>query len=61
MKTWLHQIGQAPDNKCLCGGPQNAAHLLSCKLVGDGKGMNTEQIEEYQEWCEAVYSFWTGI
>ena len=57
LKTWLHRIGRTLDNKCICGDPQNAAHLLGYKLVGDGKGRTREQIEDDQEWCEELYSF----
>jgi len=37
--------------------PQNAAHLLGCPLVGDGRGRTSEQIWEDEKWCEAVADF----
>ncbi|KAF8418668.1 hypothetical protein EV426DRAFT_704452 [Tirmania nivea] len=35
-------------------GVDNAAHLLSCPGVADGKGRKWEQIWEDPEWCEKL-------
>ena len=43
-------------NHISCGEPQNAAHLLKCQLLGDGKGRSRGRAEE-DEWCEAVCDF----
>ena len=43
MRAWLYHIGRSPDLFCDCGAIQNAAHLMECKLVGDGAG---------RSWCE---------
>ena len=53
LKQWLHTIGRAEDNRCDCGEPQNAAHLLRCGLLGD-KERTLKSIEEAPEWCEKV-------
>ncbi|KAF8416400.1 hypothetical protein EV426DRAFT_703786 [Tirmania nivea] len=56
-RWWLHKIGRADDPRCgLCeeGVAQNAAHLLSCPGVADGKGRKWEQIWEDPEWCEKL-------
>jgi len=39
------------------GTPQNAAHLLDCPWVGDGKGRRADAIWEDEKWCEAVEGF----
>ncbi|KAF8422217.1 hypothetical protein EV426DRAFT_706377 [Tirmania nivea] len=39
---------------CEEGVAQNAAHLLSCPGVADGKGRKWEQIWEDPEWCEKL-------
>ena len=59
LKSWLHKIGRAEDNKCSCPEDtvQNAAHIRQCKEVGDGKGRSMEQAEGDPEWCEGVYEF----
>jgi len=36
---------------------QNAAHLMNCPWVGDGRGMNSERVWEDEKWCEAVAGF----
>ena len=36
--AWLKVIGRKDDDRCECGEVQNAAHLLCCPLIGDGKG-----------------------
>lgn len=38
LKACLHKIGRAADDKCTCGEPQNAVHILRCPEVADGKG-----------------------
>ncbi|KAF8418310.1 hypothetical protein EV426DRAFT_720673 [Tirmania nivea] len=56
-RWWLHKVGRADDSSCgLCGEgvAQNAAHLLSCPGVADGKGREWEQIWEDPEWCEKL-------
>ncbi|KAF8427706.1 hypothetical protein EV426DRAFT_682711 [Tirmania nivea] len=56
-RWWLHKMGRADDPLCgLCeeGIAQNAAHILSCAGVADGKGRRWEQIWEDQEWCEKL-------
>ena len=55
MKVWVHKIGRAEDNKCGCGIPQNAAHLLKCTEVGDGKGRSREEMLQDEEWLSAVH------
>ena len=55
MKGWLHKIGRAEGDKCVCSIHQNAAHILQCKEVGDGKGRSLEEAEADEGWCEAVY------
>jgi len=35
---------------------QNAAHLLRCPLVGDGKGRSLEEARQGPEWCSGVLS-----
>jgi len=36
---------------------QNAAHLMGCPWVGDGKGRTSEMLWEDEKWCEAVAEF----
>jgi len=36
---------------------QNAAHLMNCSWVGDGKGRKSEMMWEDEKWCEAVAGF----
>ena len=36
---------------------QNAAHILTCKMVGDGEGRSLQQREEDPEFCTHVYNF----
>ena len=59
MKGWLHKIGRAEDNRCTCeeSQHQNAAHLLKCREIGDGKGRSMEEVFGDEEWCRAVYDF----
>ncbi|KAF8416767.1 hypothetical protein EV426DRAFT_706743 [Tirmania nivea] len=55
VKAW--DVGRAESPLCgLCeeGITQNAAHLLSCSGVADGKGRSWEQIWEDPEWCEKL-------
>jgi len=58
-QQWLWEIGKVDTQWCVCDGwtPQNAAHLLECPWVGDGKGRRFEMIWEDEEWCEAVARF----
>lgn len=37
LRWWLKTIGRREDDKCDCRVTQNAAQLLRCSLVGDGK------------------------
>ncbi|KAF8417562.1 hypothetical protein EV426DRAFT_699641 [Tirmania nivea] len=56
-RWWLHKVGRAADPVCgLCevGVAQNAAHLLRCPGVADGKGRRWEEIWDDPEWCEGV-------
>ena len=45
------------DDKCGCGEVQNAAHLLQCPLIGDGKGRSWDECKKDREWCRAVADF----
>jgi len=58
-QQWLWEIGKSGEQWCVCDGwtPQNAAHLLECPWVGDGKGRTSEMIWEDERWCEAVPEF----
>jgi len=58
-QQWLWEIGKVDTPWCACDGwtPQNAAHLLGCPWVGDGKGRSFEMIWEDEEWCGAVAGF----
>lgn len=47
-------VGKAEDNQCVCGVAQNAAHLLSYREGGDGKGRRAEAPWEDPEWCRAL-------
>jgi len=51
-QQWLWEIEKADTQWCVCDGwtPQNAAHLLECPWVGDGKGRKFEMI-----------FFWSGL
>ena len=59
LKNWLHKIKATEDYMCSCqhNQRQNAAHILQCKEVGDGKGRSIDQAEGDEEWCEAVYDW----
>ena len=39
LKHWLYKVGRADSDRCACdpGVIQNSAHILKCRLVGDGK------------------------
>jgi len=56
---WLTEIGKVDTPWCVCDRwtPQNAAHLMICPWVGDGKGRTQEKMWEDEEWCEAVFDF----
>jgi len=58
-QQWLYEIGKSNEPWCACDGwtPQNAAHLLRCPWVGDGRGRSSEQIWEDEKWCEGVADF----
>ena len=49
--------GMREDDKYDCGSAQNAAHLVGCPLVGDGKGRTIEECYKDQEWCQEVADF----
>lgn len=57
LKRWLKIIGRWEDDNCGCGIAQNAAHLLECRLVGDGSGRTIEEAQGDREWCRAVADF----
>ena len=54
LKHWLAFIGRADDEACACGVTQNAAHLLHCRLIGDGLGRTAEDIWNDPDWCREV-------
>ena len=57
-KSWLYRIGRAEEDKCKCGERgQNRAHIMKCKIVGDGKGTTLEAAGKDPEWCAAVWEF----
>jgi len=58
-RQWLWEIGKSDEWWCVCDGwtPQNAAHLMECPWVGDGKGRRGEMLWEDEKWCEAVADF----
>lgn len=43
LRQWLNRIGRSDDALCPCGQVQNAAHMLKCTEVGDGKGRSLEE------------------
>jgi len=47
-QQWLWEIGKSEEVCCVCDGwtAQNAAHLLGCPWVGDGRGRTMEMIWE---------------
>jgi len=55
----LWEIGKSEEWWCVCDGwaPQNAAHLMECPWVGDGRGRRSEMLWEDEKWCEAVADF----
>ena len=58
-QQWLWEIGKSEKPCCVCDGwtAQNAAHLMDCPWVGDGKGRKSEMIWTDEKWCEAVARF----
>jgi len=58
-RQWLWEIGKCEEQWCVCDdwAPQNAAHLMGCPWVGDGKGRTSEMLWEDEKWCEAVADF----
>lgn len=57
LRSWLKTIGRRGDDRCECSSIQNAAHLMRCPLVGDGKGRLEEEVWNDLEWCKAVAEF----
>ena len=56
-KAWLHKIGRAESPMCQCGeAPQNAAHVMTCKLVTGGDTRPAEDME----FCRGVFNFLWG-
>jgi len=45
-QQWLWEIGKTEEQWCVCDGwtAQNAAHLMGCSWVGDGKGRTAEML-----------------
>jgi len=58
-RQWMWEIGKCEEQWCGCDKwtAQNAAHLMRCSWVGDGKGREWEAIWGDEEWCEAVADF----
>jgi len=58
-QQWLWEIGKSEEPWCVCDGrtPQNAAHLLGCPWVGDGKRRTSEQVWGDERWCKVVAEF----
>jgi len=58
-RQWMWEIGKCEEQWCVCDGwtPQNAAHLMECPWVGDGKGRRSALLWEDEKWCEAVADF----
>jgi len=58
-RQWLWEIGKSEEQQCVCDGwtAQNAAHLMECPWVGDGKGRTSEMLWDDEKWCEAVAEF----
>jgi len=58
-QQWLYEIGKSEEPWCVCDSwtPQNAAHLLGCPWVGDGRGRTSEQMWGGEEWCGKVADF----
>ena len=51
-KGWLHKIGRADSPMCPCReAPQNAAHIMNCKLVSGGETRSAEDME----FCRGVF------
>ena len=49
LRVWLKMIGRRDDDRCECGEAQDAAHLMGCLLVGDGKGRTREECVKDRE------------
>jgi len=58
-QQWLWEIGKSEGPQCVCDGwtAQNAAHLMECPWVGDGKGRTRELLWGDEKWCAAVAEF----
>jgi len=58
-RQWRWEIGKCEEPRCVCDGwtAQNAAHLMRCPGVGDGRGREWEAMWKDEEWCEAVVDF----
>ena len=51
-RAWLHTIGRADSPMCPCGeAVQNAAHIMSCKLIAGREIRSAEDME----FCRAVF------
>ena len=50
----LYKIGRADSPRCLCGeATQNAAHIMSCRLISGGEKTSAEDME----FCRVVFRF----
>jgi len=58
-QQWIWEIGKSKEPWCECDGrtPQNAAYLLGCPWVGDGKGRTGEQVREDERCARRWRSF----
>ena len=58
-RQWMWEIGKEEEQWCVCDRwtAQNAAHLMRCWWVGDGRGRKWEDMWKDEEWCEAVAEF----
>ncbi|KAF8416452.1 hypothetical protein EV426DRAFT_721806 [Tirmania nivea] len=52
MELWCEEVTKTL--RIEVGVAQNAAHLLRCPGVADGKGRRWEEIWDDPEWCEGV-------
>lgn len=56
---WLNKLGRKDSSACPCGQGvvQNAAHILKCAAVADGRGRTLEQVDEDPDFCRQLFSF----